>query len=111
LKSQEFFVETVETAIECHERMIQGVRSNVLILETFLLWGGSDGVLAVREADDRLKSISVIVIDVSRDPNQAYRIGVYSVADYWMRYPSSQELRNAIHGLHVQLAPSTQMCQ
>jgi DNA-binding NtrC family response regulator len=93
--SSRIVVRTAASAIECVTQ-IDEFLPDVLILETYLHWGGSEGVLALCESNDRLKSLAVIVIDVSRDFDQTYRIGAYPIEDYWRRYPDTEELENAV---------------
>lgn len=98
LKPPRFQVETAASGIEC-VALIPRFRPEVLLLESYLLWGGCDGVLAVCEDEKLLKSMSVIVVDVRNDSDQTYRIGAYPLADYWRRYPTAEELRDTLQGV------------
>lgn len=88
-------VETADSGIACIERALT-FRPQALILESFLTWGGSDGVLAVREVDPRLKAVHVVVVDLQRDAAQTYRLGAYELAGYWKWPPTADELVDAV---------------
>lgn len=90
-------VEIVSTGIDCVE-MIRDVLPDAVILESFLPWGGSDGVLAIREADPELKAIHAIVVETHRDAAQTYRLGVYELAGYWKWPTSADDLLKSVRG-------------
>lgn len=86
---------TAETGIACIQSAIT-FRPHVLILEPFLTWGGTDGVLAVKQLDPDFKAVPVIVIDLQRNASETYRIGAYELAGYWKWIPNAEELSFAI---------------
>ena len=88
-------VEFVSTAIDCVE-MARDVLPHAMILESFLPWGGSDGVLAIREEEPELKSIHAIVIETQRDASQTYRLGAYELTGYWKWPVTANDLVSAV---------------
>lgn len=90
-----FETETADNGIACVQKAA-GFQPHLMILEPLLTWGGSDGVLAVREQDPQLKSLPVIVVDLRHDAAETYRIGAYELAGYWKWIPTVDELVNAI---------------
>jgi len=95
-------VHAADTGLECLER-IRNDKPDLLILETYLLWGGVDGVLTLCNEEDLLKTMSIIVIDVGHDSGQTYRLGVFPIANYWKRYPTVIEISRAINAIHSTL--------
>lgn len=100
---------TADSGLSCIQHAAT-FQPHVLILEPFLNWGGSDGVLAVKQLDPTFKSVPVIVIDLQRDASETYRIGAYQLAGYWKWMPTADELSAAIHDAlarhETPLAPS-----
>ncbi len=87
---------TADTGIACIQSAV-AFQPHVLILEPSLSWGGSDGVLAVKQLDPILQPVPVIVIDLQRDASETYRIGAYPLAGYWKWMPTTDELSAAIY--------------
>ncbi len=90
-----FDAETADSGIACIQRAAT-FQPDVMILEPLLTWGGSDGVLEVRQQDPLLSSVPVIVVDLRHDASETYRIGAYELAGYWRWVPTADELANAI---------------
>jgi CheY-like chemotaxis protein len=58
--------ETATDGLKCHARLRE-FRPDVLVLDRELLWGGSDGVLAVMRDDPLKRAIPVILVADSAD--------------------------------------------
>jgi DNA-binding NtrC family response regulator len=98
LEKQGLFVVTAQNGIECIEQ-VRRFHPEILILETDLLWGGAEGVLALCESEHCLEAMAVIAIDRGNNSDQTYRLGAWSLADYWRRYPKANELCDAIQAI------------
>lgn len=90
-----FKAETVDSGVACVERA-NSFEPHVLILEPILAWGGTEGVLAVRERDPCLMTVPVLVVDLRHDAAATYRLGAYELAGYWKWIPTTDELVRAI---------------
>lgn len=88
-------VRVAATGVSCIE-LAEEYSPDIVILESFLTWGGAEGVLAVRHETPCLRTIPVIVIDAQRDASQTYRISAYQLAGYWKSQPTVDELLLAI---------------
>ena len=84
-------IQTASSGLECLANA-RSFEPHALLLESFLPWGGSDGVLAVKESEPLLRAIPVVVIDTERNAAQTYRLGAYELAGYWTYRPTAEEL-------------------
>ena len=82
---------TAVDGLDCIEQM-RTSRPDVVLLEPSLLWGGSDGVLAVRSEDTSLQNIPVVLVAFDGVSVAWYQLAQYSLQGLLLRLPSGQEL-------------------
>lgn len=71
--------------LEC-ARFLRDVNPDVVVMDCGLLWGGSDGVIALMLEDPRLSKTPVILVaDV--DPREAYEDMMEWMVVGWLRKP------------------------
>lgn len=71
----------------------------VLVLETSLLWGGSEGVLEVAQRELGYLRLPVILVAVGVGPIDWFQLSRYRIDDILFRIPSVRELGRAIAGV------------
>jgi len=84
----------VSGGIECVAEL-RRQRSDVLLLEAPLLWGGSDGVLSVLR-DEAAAQMPVVLICLHRGNPEWFGLSRFRVDDFLVRFPTLGELRSAI---------------
>jgi len=72
-------------ALECAS-ILRGSNPLVVVLDSELLWGGADGVIAMMLEDPRLSQTSVILV-ADADPRAAYEDTMEWMAVGWIRKP------------------------
>lgn len=81
--------------IECIDRL-RRQPPELFILEVPLLWGGSDGVLAVWEEEAQNRKLPIIVICINQGNHDWFQLSNFRVDDFLVRFPTRDELRAAI---------------
>jgi DNA-binding response OmpR family regulator len=87
-------VSLVGDGIECL-RFLRSESCDLMILETPLLWGGSDGVLDVMQAMPQ-SAPPVILVAVGSGAIDWFQLGRFRLDDFLFRLPTAQELDRAI---------------
>lgn len=88
-------VRVAASAIECAESLREG-RPDLLVLETPLLWGGSDGVLAVLQEQVGAGSLPVILVAAAFSADDFFRLGRFRLDNFLFHVPTAAELHRAI---------------
>jgi hypothetical protein len=89
-------VQVANGGVECIERLRSG-QHDVVILETSLLWGGSEGVLAIREEDPVMKAIPFVLVALDEIPPLTYELALKQLQSFLIRVPSIEELVTTVH--------------
>lgn len=73
-------------------------RPDVVILEMSLPWGGSDGLLALRDEEPALRHAAIIFVESCKSPADLYKLGRISTHDFFLfqRLPSISEVIRTI---------------
>jgi CheY-like chemotaxis protein len=98
LQQQGMEVATAVDGLNCVEQL-RSFQPDVLLLEPSLLWGGSDGVLAVKSEDADLKQIPVVLIATDGVSSEWYQLSRYSVQGLFPRQPTGQNLAATLHSV------------
>lgn len=61
--------------------VLRAFRPNVLVLDPNILWGGGDGVLAVRDDEPGLDQNLVMILTAGCDSSLLYRMSNYAIDD------------------------------
>jgi len=91
LTSNGMDVTTATDGVDCIAKM-RSARPDVVLLELSLLWGGSQGVLAIRAEEQALQSIPVVILAVDGFAAEWYQSAQYSIQGFLLRRPSSELL-------------------
>jgi hypothetical protein len=89
-------VEIAKGGVDC----IQTIRTwhpDIVILETSLLWGGCDGVLALRRNDSVLQRIPFLLVAIEELSHLTYRLARYQPHSFLVRDPTIDELITTVH--------------
>lgn len=70
----------VTSGVECIAALRE-FQPHVLVLDPLILWGGGDGVLAVREDDPELRDNLVMILTSGCEPSLLYRMSDYVIDD------------------------------
>lgn len=95
LTSQGFSVTMAEGGVECLSHL-RGRPPSLILLEASLPWGGAEGVLDIRQHEDRLREIPVVLAAIGGVSASIYQMAGYSIQGYFSRIPSSHELSDFI---------------
>ena len=88
-------VATAVDGIDCVVQM-RTWHPEIVVLEPSLLWGGSVGVLAVREEETELRQIPVVLIAANGISANWYQLAQYSLQGLILRRPSGQKLASVL---------------
>src|SRR5262245_28127256 len=100
-------VRVVANGIQCAECLREG-RPDLLVLETPLLWGGSDGVLAVVQEKWGLGRLPVILVAAAFSADDFFRLGKFRLDNFLFHVPTAVELRDAIAAASARLPTADQ---
>ena len=81
--------------VDCIEQM-RNLRPDVVLLEPSLLWGGTQGVLAVRAEELELQNIPIVLIADEGISADWYQLAQYPVQGLLLRRPSRAELADTL---------------
>lgn len=95
LNSQGFAVTTSAGGVECLSHL-RSRPPNLILLEASLPWGGAEGVLEIRQHEDQLCEIPVVLAAIGGVSASIYQMAGYSIQGYFSRIPSSHELSDFI---------------
>lgn len=98
LSEQGARVSTATTALDCVAQLRIAV-PDVLVLQPKLLWGGSDGVLALITEEPRLRPTAVMLLHQARERGLLYRLSSFRVDDYQTKPLTARGLAERICGL------------
>jgi len=84
----------VSGGIECIAELRRR-QADLLLLEAPLLWGGSDGVLAVLQAEAP-RALPVLVICLHQGHPEWFQLSRFRIDDFLVRFPTLGELRSAL---------------
>ena len=96
LRLHDLEVSTAQDGLDCIQQM-RAVPPDVVLLEPSLLWGGSQGVLAVRSEEPDFQQIPVVLVAVNGVSPDWYDLSRYSVQGLLLRRPSGQKLAATLH--------------
>ncbi len=107
-------MEVATGGVDCIEQL-QSRQPDVVILETSLLWGGSEGVLELRGEDPVMKDIPFVLVAVDGISSAAYRLARNQLQSYLIRVPPIEELVTTVHlvrnGIYVHSIEDEQWAQ
>jgi CheY-like chemotaxis protein len=98
LRSRGFAVETAENGVQCLESL-NAQSPEIMILESTLLWGGTEGILAIRKADPQLCDIPVVLIMIEGANANSYRLADYPIQGFYSRPLNSDALAYSLQSL------------
>lgn len=104
LTTQGFAVTTSAGGVECLSHLRVRL-PNLILLEANLPWGGAEGVLDIRQHEDQLREIPVVLAAIGGVSASIYQMAGYSIQGYFSHIPSSYELSDFIS--HVIRDPGT----
>ena len=87
--------------MECVSQLRSRV-PEVLVLETSLLWGGSEGVLEIAQRELGYLRLPVVLVAVGVGSIDWFHLSRYRIDDILFRIPSVRELGRAIAGVTEQ---------
>jgi len=88
-------VRVAASGIECAESL-RIKRPDLLVLETPLLWGGSDGVLALLQEQAGETPLPVIPVAAALQADDFFRLGRFRLDNFLFHVPTAGELQRAI---------------
>jgi CheY-like chemotaxis protein len=88
-------VRVAASGLECAE-CLRIERPDLLVLETPLLWGGSDGVLALLQEQTGEGPLPVILVAAALHADDFFRLGRFRLDNFLFHVPTAAELRRAI---------------
>jgi CheY-like chemotaxis protein len=91
LTSRGFAVTTTVGGVECLTHLRSGP-PNLILLEASLPWGGAEGVLDIRQHEERLREIPVVLAAIGGVSASIYQMAGYSIQGYFSRIPNPHEL-------------------
>jgi hypothetical protein len=77
--------------------MTRSRRPDIVILETSLLWGGSEGVLAVRGEDAFLGEVPFVLVAIEGISPMTYGMARYQLQSFLVHVPTLDELVTTVH--------------
>jgi len=93
-------VVVAKCGLDCMERM-HDLQPDIVILDTALLWGGCEGVLALRAEDPVLQEIPFVLVDSEGISPLTYRLAQYQLQSYLVHGPTIEELVTTIQLLRL----------
>ena len=93
-----FTARFTSNGVEC-VAVLRNFRPHVLVLDPNILWGGGDGVLAIRDEEFGLNHNLVMILTAGCEPSLLYRISDYSIDDLIWQPTTSRELMQRLDGL------------
>lgn len=91
-------VEAVVGGVDCIMRMREK-RPDVIVLEPSDLWGGSEGILAVRADDAALQLVPIVVLSEHGISASMYHLARYSIQLFYGHIPSINELARSLSSI------------
>lgn len=97
LRRYGYTVYWADGGVNCLEQARQH-RPDVVILEMSLPWGGSEGLLALRDEEPALRRAAIIFIESGKSHADLYLLGRISTHDFFLfqRFPSIGEVIRTI---------------
>jgi len=89
-------VVVAKSGLECLQ-MLDTYHPDLVMLETTLLWGGCEGILAIRAENSALQEIPFVLIDIDGVSAMTYRLARYQLQSFLVHMPSIEELVTTIH--------------
>src|SRR5271157_944004 len=93
-------VTTATSGVACLERL-RDFAPDILVLDPSLLWGGSDGVLAVLHEEPEIRPACVLLLTDGGNRRLLYRLSSFRVDDYQTRPIGARQLMQRIRRLCV----------
>jgi len=97
-------VTTARTGVACLERL-RDFAPDILVLDPSLLWGGSEGVLAVMHEEPEIRPACVLLLTDGGNRHLLYRLSSFRVDDYQTKPIGASQLMERI--CHLRMLPST----
>jgi len=94
-------VTTATTGVACLERL-RDFAPDILVLDPSLLWGGSDGVLAVMHEEREIRPACVLLLTDGGNRRLLYRLSSFRVDDYQTKPVNASQLMERICRLRMQ---------
>jgi len=91
LREAGYLCSTATDGIQCLEQ-IRIVVPDLIVIDTDILWGGADGVLAVLAEDPIYPAVPAIVVSSRRNWGALYRVGRFIVSDCQLKPLSGRHL-------------------
>lgn len=98
LRANGFRVLTASTGLACID-LVHQVIPDLIVLDTELLWGGADGVVAVIAEDPSLPMIPVMLISPKLHRTVLYALSRFGVSDYQTKPWSAERLVHRVRAL------------
>jgi CheY-like chemotaxis protein len=97
LRRSGYVVYSADGGVNCLEQTRQHC-PDVVILEMSLPWGGSEGLLALRDEEPTLRRAAIIFIESGKSPADLYLLGRFSTHDFFLfqRFPSIGDVIHTI---------------
>jgi len=95
-------VRVAASGVECAASLRQE-RPDLLVLETPLQWGGSDGVLAVLQEQTGDGPLPVILVAAAFSADDFFRLGRFRLDNFLFHVPTAAELHRAIANFAARL--------
>jgi two-component system response regulator RegX3 len=86
---------TATSGVQCLEQLGR-IIPDLVVLDTDLLWGGADGVLAVLADDPAFPAVPAMVVSSQHSRSALYRVARFIVADYQLKPLSGKRLLQRI---------------
>lgn len=84
--------------VECVAAM-RSFRPQVLVLDPNILWGGGDGVLAIREEEPEMNQTQVMILTAGCESSLLYRMSNYMIDDLVWQPISASVLQQRLERL------------
>jgi len=93
-------VATAATGVACLQRL-RDFAPDILVLDLSLLWGGSDGVLAVMHEEPEIRPGCVVLLTDGGNRRLLWRLAPFRVDDYQIKPMGPRQLLERIRQLHT----------
>ena len=88
-------VETASSGVDCMAKLRQ-FRTDMLLLDLGIRWGGGDGVLATMRDDGALRKVPVFLIPLAGDPQGIESLVPLVVAEALLAFPTDGRDQRAL---------------
>lgn len=103
LREGELDVSMATSGVQCLEQL-GSIVPDLVVLDTDLLWGGADGVLAVLADDPTFPAVPAMVVSSKYSRSALYQVGRFVVTDYQLKPLSGKRLLQRIRFLFASMS-------